>query len=803
MIRTATHRLQLTPDLGFDEAAQLVPTLARLGISHLYLSPVAEAVPGSRHGYDVVDHTRVRAELGGPEGLERLLDAAADAGLGVLVDHVPNHVSVERAELNAPWWEVLRDGPDSPAARWFDVDWAAADGRVIVPKLGDPLDDVLAAGGLEVGEGDLGPEVRYGPLRFPVAPGTGGLDLPELLERQSYRLAWWRDPSRNVRRFFTIDDLVAVRVEHDEVAEQVDSLPARLADHPAFDGVRVDHVDGLAEPGAYLAGLRDRIGAGRWLLVEKILAPDEVLPASWPVDGTTGYEHVRAVEHTLLDPSAEAPLTAAWRRDVDDRSFDELEREARREVLDGGLAPDLERLVRTAIAAGGGDGDEAADGPRSAFVELTLALHRYRTYLPDDPASTDVLASARERARSAATGERGSEIDRAAQLVEDDPDVRTRWQQLTGPVMAKGAEDRAFYRSFALASLAEVGGMPGTFTTSVDDFHEFQRARQAERPEAMLAETTHDTKRSGAVRARSLALAAGAEAWVDVSARWRAAHGDVVDGLDPGIVSLAMQTAVTARPLTVDRLHDYLVKSAREGDVITSWTEPDEAVESALRRLAEALLGATGDGDATADDERADVDRELAEAATRHEVLGAELGLAMLALHLTCPGVPDLYQGSPRELTSLVDPDNRVEPDADELRDLVAAVDTDDTDGALDAGRVDLARTILTERLLRLRRRRPDAFGPDAGYVELEVDGDGAEHVIAFARATEGEPMVVTVAVRALATPLDGAATQVTLPEGSWRSLLADDARVVTGGPTRLADLVGDRLTTVLDRTDR
>lgn len=792
---TATYRLQLTPDFGFDDAAELLPMLRRLGVSHLYLSPISEAVPGSRHGYDVVDHTRVRSEFGGTDGLDRLLDEAHDHGVGVVIDHVPNHVSVAQAELNMPWWETLRDGRDADAAKWFDIDWDAGNGKIIVPKLGSPLEDVLAAGDLAVGHGDRGPEITYGPLRFPLAPGTEELDVRDVVEQQHYRLAWWRDPARNVRRFFTIDDLVAVRVDEPDVADAVDTLPARLSSHPAFAGVRVDHVDGLAEPGAYLGQLRERIG-DRWLLVEKILAAGETLANSWPVDGTTGYEHITVTEHTLLDPAAEAPLLGQWRDLAGDDSFDELEHHARREVLDGGLRPDLDRLVAAVpdVTDARSQFNVREAVTRSAIVETTLALDRYRTYLPGDPASAEVLADARrdalERVEDADVAD---EVERITDLIAEGGDVATRWQQLTGPVMAKGAEDRAFYRYFPLASLCEVGGRPGVFSTPVAAFHDHQRERQVDHATAMLADTTHDTKRSAGVRARSLALAAHADEWVGIVTDWLGQHGELVDDLDHSIVSLALQTAVTARPLTVERLHDYLVKAAREGDLITSWTEPDERLETALREVSQTLVAGISP----------EADSALAAFAATIEVEGATIGLRLLALQFTCPGVPDLYQGSPRSLLSLVDPDNRNEPDWDELLDLVDRVETSDTASASADGDTDLARTILTERILRLRRRRADAFGVDASYVELPVSGDGSEHVIAFARARGDEPLVVTIALRALATAPDPTGIHIELPDGSWRSLIHDDAQVIAGGVTRLADLVGQDGFVVLDRTDR
>ncbi|WP_051062691.1 malto-oligosyltrehalose synthase [Ilumatobacter nonamiensis] len=781
---TASYRLQLTPEFGFDEARAQLDTIASLGVSHLYLSPIAQAVPSSLHGYDVTDHSTVRREFGGDSALERLLDAAADRAMGVIIDHVPNHVSVERAEFKDPWWTMLRDGPTSEAARWFDVDWEYGGRRVIIPRLGSTLDEVLAADGIEIGVGDRGPELRYGPLRFPLAPGTESLPVHEAVHRQHYTLQWWRDPARNVRRFFTIDDLVAVRVEHDDVAARVDTIPRRLVDHAAFAGVRVDHVDGLADPTGYLAGLRDAIG-DRLLFVEKILGPAETLPRSWPVEGTTGYENITAVEHALVDPSAEQPLTALWESWVDDIDFHTLEDTARREVLGDGLAPDLDRLVRE-ITDGAVDVAEVRSA-REVVVEMTVALDRYRTYLPGDAASRPELeravSHAREQCPSAA-------VDRVVDVLAGS--VLERWQQLTGPVMAKGAEDRAFYRYLPLASFSEVGGSPGRFAVPLADFHRFQADRQRRAPEGMVAATTHDTKRSQGVRARSLALAARAPRWVTVVSEWAVGRSALLDGIDRRLVLLALQTAVTARPLTAERLSDYLVKSAREADQVTSWTEPDSHVESALGALATALVAESNDPASP-----------LAEFASAVEAHGASIDLALLAVQLTSPGFADLYQGSPAGLFSLVDPDNRHPPDWGGLHELVELAPTSDVATAMGSGRVDLARVILTQRILRLRARRPEAFGADASYTEVVVSGPGATDVLAYVRSDAEGPVVLVVTTRALGEPVDGASITVATPAGTWGSLLHDDAPVLATDTVRLADLLGDLGLAVLERTDR
>ena len=789
----ASYRLQLTPEFGFDRVADLLEMIAGLGVSHLYLSPISEALPGSQHGYDVADHRFVRREFGGEEGLAALLDAAEAHDLGVVIDHVPNHVTVARAESNPHWWAMLRDGPDSEEARWFDVDWDLTDGKVIVPKLGEPLSDVLASGALVLADTDDGPELHYGPLRFPVTVGADtsdrrDVDLPELLAQQHYQLEWWRHPARNVRRFFTIDDLVAVRVEDEAVRSVVDTIPRALNDHPAFAGVRVDHVDGLADPLGYLRRLRTTIGDDRWLLVEKILGPGETLPADWPVDGTTGYEHITVVEHTMLDERSEPAFTAFWNTLTipEARDFETVEDRSRREVVEQGLRPDLDRVVRAALADDESPFGAGIDEVRQAVVELTVGLHRYRTYLPDDAESQIVFEDLVERT-AAAVPDIAAAVRWFGRLVLRAEDVRVRWQQLTGPAMAKGAEDRAFYRHQRLASLCEVGGRPGRWSFDVAGFHRHQQQVQERWPTTMLAATTHDTKRSSGVRARSLALTAEADDFVEIAGAWMRNHPDVISELRGGDVSLAVQTAVTAAPLDAHRLGSFLVKAAREADLDTGWAEPRTRYEERLEALAAVLV-----------DDVASPGSPLAELAVRVRHRGASIGARLAVLQLTCPGVPDLYQGSPLELLYLVDPDNRRPPDWVRLQRLVETARAVEgpvvasSPGAED-DTFDIARIVATRRLLALRRRRPSAFGPNAGYRPVDVDGPAAGSVIAFERAdsVERRGVAVTVALRAALSSDELEGTVVRLPDGRWRSLLADGPTRAGGGPIAVVDLVG------------
>ncbi|MDH5288554.1 MAG: malto-oligosyltrehalose synthase, partial [Acidimicrobiia bacterium] len=540
----ATYRLQLGPGAGFDHAAGLVGHLAALGVTHLYLSPVTEAEPGSEHGYDVTDHTTIRPELGGDEGLARLAAAARAAGIGLVVDIVPNHASIVTPRRNRRWWDTLRAGPDHPSARFFDVDWDAQDGRVLLPVLTAPLADEVAAGRLTPTtapgpDGEAEPVLHYGDpadteaggfgLDLPLAAGTADLPLPELLDAQHYRLMAWHRRPRNLRRFFVIDSLAALRAEDDLVAEELNVVPRRLWGDALADGLRVDHVDGLAEPGRYLQRLRADSG-DTWIVVEKILAAGERLPTSWPVAGTTGYDFVRLVDHLLLAPGGERPLTELW-HDItgDPRPFADVSRQARHEVLSEALAPDLARVAAQARRAW-----PDADPQRliEALATLTVETDRYRTYLADDdpgrpegPAVIDAL-TARATARRP---DLAAEIAGLAELFlsPNSPAavaLVTRWQQLTVPTVAKGDEDRAFYRYHRLTALCEVGGEPGAFGLAPADFHAENTWRVEHLPASMLAGTTHDTKRSEDVRARLLVLA-------EIPDRWRAFAREQLDQL--------------------------------------------------------------------------------------------------------------------------------------------------------------------------------------------------------------------------------------------------------------------------------
>ncbi|MFI2640997.1 malto-oligosyltrehalose synthase [Streptomyces sp. NPDC018610] len=761
VVPTATYRLQLQPDLPFAAAAAAVPHLASLGVSHLHLSPVLEAVPGSPHGYDVVDPTRVRDELGGEEGLRALSRTAREHGLGLVLDIVPNHMAVA-PEHNRALWEVLREGPASPYARWFDIDWEAQGGKVLLPVLGRPV-------GKELGElkadGDV---LRYYDHVLPLREGTAGMPLPELLEAQWYRPVWWRlaRTELNYRRFFSISQLIGVRVEDPEVFEATHAKVLQLLREGVVDGLRVDHPDGLADPDTYLDRLHTATG-GRWTVVEKILSDGEHLPASWPVAGTTGYDALRHVDGLFADPTGAAELLAAYRRFAapqTDRGGDwaATARRAAYEVITHELAAETERLTRAAhrVCTASPDPalrDRAPWALRTALRELLVRLQVYRPYASVDPASVVTEEAAAEARLAFAVPEEGEAVDVVRDLVlgragegPDAEEFRTRFAQTASALRAKSVEDTAYYRYVPLLSANEVGGDPGRPAVSPEDFHAYCAHLQREWPATGTVVSTHDTKRSADVRAALAVLTECPQRWADVLAEVSDAGVTAPDGQ---LAWAAWQTVFGLGPAEPERVRQAMLKHVREAGLGTSWTEQEPPYEEAVERfVTEGPCGAPGERVAA-----------LLRALEPH--IGANvLGTALV--HLTMPGVPDLYQGTEAEYRALVDPDNR-RPARFPAH------------GAGDKGAV-------TAAALRLRARLPEVFGDRAAYAPLTAEGTAAAHCVAFTRSGQVLTAVTRLSLR-LAQAGGWRDTRLPLPPGRWADVLAPEREFE--GEVRTAEL--------------
>ncbi|WNI21695.1 malto-oligosyltrehalose synthase [Streptomyces sp. ITFR-16] len=790
MTPSATYRLQLQPEFPFSAAEDAVPYIASLGVSHLHLSPVLQAVPGSLHGYDVTDHGRVSAELGGEEGLRRLSRTAREHGLGLVLDIVPNHMAADPRHNHA-LREVLREGPGSPYARWFDIDWAAGDGKVLLPVLAGRIGDEL--GRLRV-DGEV---LRYGELEFPLREGTARLDLPELLDAQHYRLGWWRlaRTELNYRRFFTISELIGVRVEDPEVFDASHAKILELIRDGVVDGLRIDHPDGLADPAGYLERL-SRESGGVWTVVEKILTGPEPLPAGWAVAGTTGYDALHRIDGLFTDPAGAAELAERYRESASpagDRGgyWQATVRRAAYRVVTHELAAETELLTRLASRVCAGDPalrDHAPWALRTAVRELLVRVPVYRPYVT---AGRPCSASAEATLTAAAVGdakaafpvrEEASAVDVVRELAlgrlgggEDRAAFSARFAQTASALRAKAVEDTAYYRYMPLISANEVGGDPGSPGVEPADFHAFCTRLARDWPATGTVLTTHDTKRSADVRAGVAVLSQVPERWARLVAELaRAAPA----APDPELAWQAWQTAVGCVGMPAgeraERLEPALLKAVRESGLFTSWTEPDPMYERVATDFV-AAGPAAGAGPARA------LLEEFAGTLAPH-VRANALGAALV--HLTMPGVPDLYQGTERTYLALVDPDNR-RP----FRRPSALAPADE-------------KAALTEAALRLRRERPGVFGESGTYAALGASGPAADHCLAFCRSGEVVTAVTRLSLR-LAESGGWRGTELALPDdGVWRDLLTP-GRKFSGGAVQAAELFAERPVALLIRDGR
>ena len=753
---TATYRLQLHRSFTLDDATAAVPYLATLGVSHLYLAPILTAVPGSQHGYDVLDHTCVNPELGGRDAFERLAEQCRDHGLGIVVDVVPNHMALTAGQWrNAPLWDVLRHGRKSVFAHWFDVDWDHLDGRFGLPILGGPLADTLSELQLDVGRPDEGPAAGQSVIRYyehvlPLRPdGPDTSDLGELLAAQHWQLASHTEAAEvlNYRRFFEVDQLVAVRVEEPDVFDATHALLLELHHAGLIDGFRIDHPDGLADPEGYLARLAAACRPGTPIWVEKILEGDEQLPA-WACHGTTGYDAAAVIDAALVDPAGVDAVTSTWTATGGEPVLAACIDASKRQVLAQLLQPELNRLQRAAVAALPGTDPARL---RAALSELLVQLHVYRAYVtpgtPADPTLIAPLHEALERVRADRPDLAEVAVTLAGVLerpetapgeVDAARDLCVRFQQTTGPVMAKGIEDTAFYRWHRLIALNEVGGDPAHGAhPGVQALHSWAEHQASRWPLSMTTLSTHDTKRGEDVRARLLALAGDPGWWTRVANL--AAGASVRHGVDAATGHLVWQTVAGTPGLTPERLDAYLTKALREGKQRTSWLHPDDDYEERVRALGRETLAGGRLGEAIAEAARANTD------AIR------TVTLAQKVLQLTLPGVPDTYQGAELLNLTLVDPDNRAGIDFATHRARLTALDSRSRPA------LDLDDEVLwvTSRVLRLRQRRRDSF--TAGYQPLEL-GEG---LLGFSRGSD-----VLVAVRRL--PRTPVPASVPLPSGEW-----------------------------------
>jgi (1->4)-alpha-D-glucan 1-alpha-D-glucosylmutase len=813
----ATMRLQFHKGFTFDAAVRIVPYLAALHVSHLYASPILTARSGSMHGYDVIDPTQVNPELGGELGFRRLVAALREVGLGIIVDIVPNHMAIGN---DNPWWmDLLSLGRKSKYARYFDIDWNPPDpamlGKVLVPVLGRPYGEALARREIALTYNASADryEARYFDHVFPIDPdfradiergtldafdprtATGKDKLHALLERQNFRLTWWRGANDDInwRRFFDINGLAAVRVEDEDVFEATHLKLFQLFADGLIDGVRVDHVDGLTDPRAYCRRLRMRLAAladarpqDIYIVVEKILGAGEELATDWNCDGTSGYDFMDQVSSVLHDPAGEVPLGRLW-SSISGRpmEFPTEEVTARREMLDRSFTAQLTALVHMLHQMAVADlstRDLSRASIWRSLVEILAGMRVYRTYrgsAADSKINDAPLVAAVERARHTCLRTDRDTVDwlglRLADVVraEGSRDLGNaatrRFRQLSAPLAAKAVEDTAFYRYGRLLSRVDVGFDAGRFGDSTATFHQKSLQRHRAFPSGMLATATHDHKRGEDVRARLAVLSELSSEWAGQLERWirltASLRSNSRTAMSAGDVAILFQMIVGAWPPTLlvsdlsecaayaERLASWQQKALREAKLVTEWTVPNDAYESAARDFLAAIFA----GPPSA------LLGEIEAFAHRISAAGAVNGLSQVLTKLTSPGVPDLYQGTEFWDLSLVDPDNRRPVDF-ALRVEALSADTHIPDLAKNwqDGRIKQA---IIQRSLALRQSSPALFS-HGHYLPISVQGPAADHVIAFARV-RGREAAITIVTR-FATRLLPTGGGILIPPTAW-----------------------------------
>lgn len=867
-IPVATYRLQLHADFGFDAAASIADYLSSLGISHVYSSPYLQAAPGSKHGYDVVDHHKVNEELGGSEAHERFSKRLGECHLGQVLDIVPNHMAIS-GRNNRLWWDVWENGPASRYAPYFDINWHSSDeklrNKLLIPVLADHYGRVLSRGEIQLKRrgGDF--FVQYFENEFPLSPrslppilssaaeSTGseylafladslaGLPGPTLtdvasktarhrdksiigklleklfsetpfiaeavdavlnqinedserldavLERQNYLLAYWQTSKQELpyRRFFDVNSLVALCSENPQVFADTHALILRWLKEGVLDGIRIDHPDGLRDPKFYFERLRGE-APEVWIVAEKILEPGERLPADWPIDGTTGYDYLNEAGGLFVNRGNEEQFNAIYAEFTrEPTDYPAVCRDKKHRVLRDLLGSDVNRLTNllTEICENHRDQrDYTRHDVLRAVRELVACFSVYRTYVV--PARNEITAEDERYTNEAieCAKKNRAQIDpdlfnfigdllllRVSGPLESE--FVMRFQQFCGPAMAKGVEDTAFYNYNRLVSLNEVGGDPGRFGVSVEEFHRFCAEGQATHPRTMLASSTHDTKRSEDVRARISVLSEMPHLWEQALQRWQKNNKKhkTEDLPDRNTEYLLYQTMLGAWPIPTDRLLPYMEKACREAKQRTSWLAPNEQFESATRRFIEAVY-----------EDRSFMDDFEEYVETLIEP-GRINSLSQTLLKFTAPGIPDTYQGEELWDLSLVDPDNRRPVGYDLRRRLLGelpGLSVEDVLRRMDEG---LPKLWTIYHALRVRRERAAAFTESGAYHPFCARGSKEKHLVAYQRGEE-----VLVMVPRLNWELGGnwQDTSVQIPAGNWVNALSGER--FAGGSTQLAEV--------------
>ncbi|MBN8821241.1 MULTISPECIES: malto-oligosyltrehalose synthase [unclassified Spirosoma] len=845
----STYRIQFHKDFTFTDFERIIPYLDKLGIKTVYASPIFEAVPGSVHGYDGVNPQRINPEIGTDEQLRHIHQALAQRGIDWLQDIVPNHMAFHPA--NGWLMDVLEKGPLSIYSTFFDIDWDSPHhhGRLMVPFLGEPLDEVLRKGELTVAYQNQRFVLAYFDTNYPIHlrsyatilqaadeapsellqewiaqvselegitdPTTYALhstalqvklaewsrqpatksylnkclntinkspdQLKRIANEQVYRLCSYgeTDARINYRRFFTVNSLICLNIQHQNVFDHVHRYTKNLLETGVFQGLRVDHIDGLYDPSQYLERLRQLSGDDAYLIVEKILKDDEDLPANWPIQGATGYGFLSIVNNLLTRTSSQQSFTRFYQELVGERQVVRQELyDKKAYILFQHMGGELDNLFHLFSELQLASEEQLAGLPdntlKEAIGEFLIQCPVYRYYgnqMPLDSSEADAVRSIFDRIRTSK-----SRLASAIDLLEDvlltrpkagnssynDHALRfyQRCMQFTGPLMAKGVEDTLMYTYTRFIGHDEVGDSPLYFGLTVDEFHQKMIDRRAKWPLALNATSTHDTKRGEDVRSRLNVLTDLADEWIDEVRIWQTLNRPLkssvaingpesseeeatfIDSPDPNDEYFIYQTLVGAYPMPdqdgedfPNRLNEYLEKALREAKRYSSHDTPNTAYEDATKAFAHELL-----------DTNRPFWKRFDTFYRQITDLGIINSLIQVVLKCTCPGLPDVYQGCEGWDLSMVDPDNRRPVDFEQrcqALDTLLEYDPDWQDlwKSRYDGQIKL-RLIYT--LLQERQQQPMLFA-EGHYTPLRIEGRYKEQVLAFARHDTQQWYVIAI----------------------------------------------------------
>ncbi|WP_293789031.1 malto-oligosyltrehalose synthase [uncultured Pedobacter sp.] len=811
----STYRIQFHKDFNFKSLDQIIPYLIELGIGTLYASPIFEAMPGSTHGYDVVNPLKINPEIGTETELLQISKKLKAAGISWLQDIVPNHMAFHPD--NAWLMDVLQKGKNSDFANFFDIDLQKGDGRLMVPFLGEDLEEAITTQKLKLQAIKGKYYLNYGESNWPVSAETStalskqNLDdingdaeaLTQIVQNQHYRLCNWQETNYNInyRRFFTVNALICLNMQHQEAFDLYHSYIFELIDKGIFQGLRIDHVDGLYNPEEYVKRLRKVVGNDIYIVVEKILEHGEVLPQTWKLQGTTGYDFLAALNNLLTNKAAEKSFNKLY-QEVTGKKLDpaKLIYEKKSNILFKHMQGELDNLFDSFLALEPAEfsGINQADLKR-ALAEMLIAMPVYRYYnyrfpLAEEEAThvQNLLKPLLHHKKLAGAGELLTKIflelpkkknvdfnNRLSHFFQ-------RCMQFTGPLMAKGVEDTAMFTYNRFIGHAEVGDAPDAFGMTVDEFHDEMYKRQQDWPFSMNGSSTHDTKKGEDVRARLNVLTDLREEWTILVQQLRKIFATLQEKntafkqLHDNDIYLVLQTIIGALPFHEDddaeienRLAEFIVKALRESKKRSDWANPDEDYENKLTEFSQLIL--------TEPQESNRLIRNFLKRIADFAVINS---LTQLTLKFTCPGIPDIYQGTELWDLSLVDPDNRRPVDYAERTNLLSSFDNQlDFKKLLKERSSGKIKMWLTQTLLGIRKAEANIFERGA-YLPLRVQGKYSQHICAFAREYKAEWIVTVVPLgfakccknqNVTAINFDWEDTEVLLPNEvplGWQNLL-------------------------------